>query len=131
MPRNLSAPTRFALQNSEVRKAGRPDGPALPRRRFLANFSATQILSCEKGGNRGTLKLGKGQNCSEREFEWIICSKKIVTLKEVFKNLRLNYLELSNLSVSFAIMGGNESPTKMRSGRVKKEFPFVLLLLHI
>lgn len=84
MPRSLSVPTRFALQKSEVRKAGTPDGPALPRRRFITNFSATQILSCEEGGNRGTPKLGKGQNCSERGFEWIICSKEIVTQKEVF-----------------------------------------------
>lgn len=38
---------------------GRPDGPALPRRECMINFTSTQILHCEARGNERTLKLKK------------------------------------------------------------------------
>lgn len=35
----------------------------------MVNLPPTQILSYEEGGSGGTLKLRKGQNVSEREFD--------------------------------------------------------------
>lgn len=73
--------------------------------------------------------MEKGQIALRQSFN---CLFKINCYKtyEEFLKLEINYFELSNLSVSFFIMGENESPTKMRSDKGRKEFLFVLLL-HI
>lgn len=47
------------LESSEGRKAGRPDGSALPRSRYTIDVPSTPILYCEEGRKGKILKIKK------------------------------------------------------------------------